>query len=303
MARLRAVVTIQAPGLGGWPSAGHLATATVNASCTASSAASISPRKRIRVATQRPYSRRKTASTVTAREPMVAARMRSPRVGRVFPDRVVEVPFKERTDLDRPLFRDRGEPGPLKGRVQVGDVDDPEPGEVFLGLGVRPVSNQEVITGLAHHGRRLRATAQAALEHERTGVGQFVAQRVYPGPHLAASFRGNDLVIGLVEGEQVLRHYEHSRLSSGAGLWPTLIPATKWPPPKSTPRMPRCQKSSRRGYLPTLNWRLHHGRLPGVAFSPDGTANPASCGTRSFRSCRLPPGSGERWAGHVLGRR
>src|ERR1700733_5540567 len=70
MARLRAVVTIHAPGLGGWPSDGHLATATVNASWTASSAASMSPRKRIRVATQRPYSLRNTASTVTAREAM-----------------------------------------------------------------------------------------------------------------------------------------------------------------------------------------------------------------------------------------
>src|SRR6185437_382729 len=66
MARLRAVVTIHAPGLGGTPCDGHRAAATVNASWTASSAASISPRKRIRVATQRPYSRRKTASTVTA---------------------------------------------------------------------------------------------------------------------------------------------------------------------------------------------------------------------------------------------
>src|SRR5260221_6592936 len=77
MARLRAVVTIHAPGLGGWPCDGHRATATVNASWTASSAASMSPRKRIRVATQRPYSRRKTASTVTAPEPAAAARTRS----------------------------------------------------------------------------------------------------------------------------------------------------------------------------------------------------------------------------------
>src|SRR5207245_4583153 len=111
------VVTIHAPGLGGWPSDGHLATARVNASWTASSAASISPRKRIRVATQRPYSRRKTASTVTARESMVAARKRSLRVGRVSLDRVVEVPTEERADLDRPLFRGCGELGPLQGRV------------------------------------------------------------------------------------------------------------------------------------------------------------------------------------------
>src|SRR5690349_7071793 len=72
MARLRAVVTIHAPGWGGTPSAGHVAAATVNASWTTSSAMSMSPRKRIRVATQRPYSRRKTASTVTAPESRVA---------------------------------------------------------------------------------------------------------------------------------------------------------------------------------------------------------------------------------------
>src|SRR5215813_6081047 len=99
MARLRAVVTIQAPGLGGRPSDGHLATATANASWTASSAASMSPRKRIRVATQRPYSRRKTASALTAEQPVVVAPMCSLRVGRVSLDRVVEVPAKERAHL------------------------------------------------------------------------------------------------------------------------------------------------------------------------------------------------------------
>src|SRR5258708_11097664 len=149
MARLRAVVTIHAPGLGGWPSDGHLAPATVNASWTASSAASMSPRKRIRVATQRPYSRRKTASAVTARESMAAAPIRSLRVRRVSPYRVVEGPIEERADLDRPLLPSRGEPGALQGLVQVGRVDDPEPGEVFLGLGVRPVGNQEVAAGAA----------------------------------------------------------------------------------------------------------------------------------------------------------
>src|SRR5260370_25893300 len=122
MARLRAVVTIHAPGFGGSPSDGHLAAATVKASWTASSAASISPRKRIRVATQRPYSRRKTASILTAHRPMTAARIRSVRVGRVSLDRVAEIPIEQWADLDRPLFRDRGELGPLQGLVQRVDV-------------------------------------------------------------------------------------------------------------------------------------------------------------------------------------
>ncbi len=100
------------------------------------------------------------------------------------PDRVVEVPIEQRADLDRPLLRGGGELRPLQGLVQVGSVDDPEPGEVFLGLGVRPIGHQEVAAGLAHHGRRLRATFQAALEHEGTGVCQLVAQRVHVSPHL-----------------------------------------------------------------------------------------------------------------------
>src|SRR5215471_12671220 len=179
MARLRAVVTIHAPGLGGWPSNGHLAAATVKASWTASSAASISPRKRIRVATQRPYSRRKTASTVIAPGFAVAERMRLLRLGRRIQSyRVVEVSIEEWADLDRPLFRDRSALGPLQSRVQVGGIDDPEPGKVFLAFGVGPVGHLEVAAGLAHHGRRLRATLHAALEHKRTSVLQLVAQRV-----------------------------------------------------------------------------------------------------------------------------
>jgi hypothetical protein len=63
MARLRAVVTIQPPGLGGVPFSGQEATATANASWTASSARSMSPKRRTRVATARPNSSRKIAST------------------------------------------------------------------------------------------------------------------------------------------------------------------------------------------------------------------------------------------------
>src|SRR5581483_8737094 len=248
MARLRAVVTIHAPGLGGWPSDGHLAAATVKASWTASSAASISPRERIRVATQRPYSRRKTASTVTARESMVAARMCSLRAGLVGLDRVVEVPAEERADLDRPLFRGRGLLGPLQGLIQVGGVDDPEPGEVFLGLGVRPIGHEEVAAGLAHHGRRLRATLHAALEHERVGALQLVAQRVDTGPHLLRPLRRKGNGIVAVEREQVLRHNDHSRLSSGrslAGLHSRYEVATA----ESTPACPDARKLSARRIL------------------------------------------------------
>jgi hypothetical protein len=53
-----AVVVIQPPGFGGVPVTGQRSAATAKASATASSARSMSPRKRIRVAVQRPTSRR-----------------------------------------------------------------------------------------------------------------------------------------------------------------------------------------------------------------------------------------------------
>src|SRR6185437_5617012 len=199
----RAVVTIHAPGFGGWPSDGQRATATVNASWPASSAASMSPRKRIRVATQRPYSRRKTASTVTTPGPTVAARGRSQLAGRARRQELVDGPHFERGELDWLPACDCGLLGPLQGRVQVGDVDDPESAQVLLSLGVRPVGNQEVSTGLAHHGRRLRR--QAALEHEHAGVPHLGVERGHIDAQPLKLLRGRHLV-GVVEREQVLRH-------------------------------------------------------------------------------------------------
>ena len=63
--RRRAVVMIQPAGLGGTPSCGQRLTASTNASWTASSAASMSPKTRTRTATARPYSSRKTRSMST----------------------------------------------------------------------------------------------------------------------------------------------------------------------------------------------------------------------------------------------
>src|SRR5437763_1098703 len=61
MARLRAVVVIHAPGFGGRPAVDQLRVAAANASWTASSAMSMSPKRRTRVATARPDSCRKTS--------------------------------------------------------------------------------------------------------------------------------------------------------------------------------------------------------------------------------------------------
>ena len=66
IARLRAVVKIQPAGDGGTPAVGQVRTAVTNASWTASSATSRSPKRRARVATARPESRRKTSSTARA---------------------------------------------------------------------------------------------------------------------------------------------------------------------------------------------------------------------------------------------
>jgi hypothetical protein len=57
------VVVIQAPGFSGMPRSGHTCIATTNASWTASSARSKSPRTRISEASARPDSWRKTRST------------------------------------------------------------------------------------------------------------------------------------------------------------------------------------------------------------------------------------------------
>ena len=58
MARLAPVVVSQPPGLGGTPSLGHRSMATRSASPAASSAMSMSPKRRTNEATIRPYSSR-----------------------------------------------------------------------------------------------------------------------------------------------------------------------------------------------------------------------------------------------------
>src|SRR5512138_708120 len=118
MARLRAVVVIQPPGFGGTPWVGHCSAAMAKASATASSARSMSPRTRIRVAVQRPASRRKTSASGS----------------RIF----------RGSDLDRSFAGGRGLGGPVEGGVEVGGGDDPEAAHLFLGLGIGPVGHRDV---------------------------------------------------------------------------------------------------------------------------------------------------------------
>src|SRR5437867_3832063 len=111
MARLRAVVVIQPPGLGGTPWTGHCSAAMANASATESSARSMSPRTRIRVAVHRPASRRNTSASGSG----------------IF----------RRSDLHRSFAGGRRLAGPVEGGVEVGGFDDPEAAHLLLGLGIR----------------------------------------------------------------------------------------------------------------------------------------------------------------------
>src|SRR3954447_21228767 len=121
MARLRAVVVIQPPGLGGTPWTGHCSAAMAKASATASSARSMSPRTRISVAVQRPASRRKISASGSG----------------IF----------RRSDLDWSLAGRRRFAGPVECGVEVGGFDDPEAAHLFLGLGVGAVGHRDVGAG------------------------------------------------------------------------------------------------------------------------------------------------------------
>src|SRR5438093_6757841 len=126
MARLRAVVVIQAPGLGGRPSPVHLRRATANASCTASSATSMSPKTRIRAATDRPDSSRKIRPT-SASSSFRAASSTSPTLSGLGY-------VSERADLDRLRDCCGGLRRPSERGVEVFGLDDVEAAQVFLRL-------------------------------------------------------------------------------------------------------------------------------------------------------------------------
>src|ERR671918_255276 len=128
MARLRAVVVIQPPGLGGRPSPGHLRRATANASCTASSATSMSLKTRISAATDRPDSSRKIRPTSPSSSLGAASPSRTPSGLR----------GRKRTDLDRPPD------GGGVGLVQAG-AEDPGAGRLQL-----LVEGLDPLPGLLH---------------------------------------------------------------------------------------------------------------------------------------------------------
>src|SRR5215211_4513009 len=142
MAWLRAVVVIQPPGLGGTPSRGHLPRATAKASCTASSATSMSPKARIRAASDRPDSSRKIRPTSALSSLMAALPSPTPS----------GLEARERTDLDRHLDGPGDLRRPTKRGIQVLGLDDVEATQVLLGLHEGAVGGQHLAVGHPHHG-------------------------------------------------------------------------------------------------------------------------------------------------------
>src|SRR5215211_4866620 len=139
---LRAVVVIQPPGLGGTPSHGHLPRATAKASWTASSARSMSPKARIRAASDRPDSSRKIRPTSAGSSPAAASPSSTPS----------GLESRERTDLDRHLDGPGDPRRPTERDIQVLGLDDVEAAQVFLGLHEGAVGGHHLAARHPYHG-------------------------------------------------------------------------------------------------------------------------------------------------------
>ena len=180
IARLRAVVVIQAPGLSGTPRTGHVSSAVTNASWTASSARSKSPRTRISVATARPDSSRNRRSTtswaaaVGRRGPGRSVGGRPLRPGR----RRAAGEVEDRPDLDRAVLRARDHRRVVDRLVEVGRLDEVEAAERLLGLGERAVGGDA--SGRRGRGpsSRSRSAASASPALYRAALADVLGERV-----------------------------------------------------------------------------------------------------------------------------
>src|SRR5207247_5591718 len=145
MARLRAVVVMQPPGFGGRPSPGRLCSAPATASWTASSAASMSPKARMRDATDLPYSSRKirlTTVSSTGSAALPFAWLSAPNIHKG--------PY-----FDRPLDRLGDFRRPGKRGVEIVGLDDVEATEVLLRFHKRTVGGEHLTVGHPHDGRSI----------------------------------------------------------------------------------------------------------------------------------------------------
>src|SRR3989442_15813162 len=199
MARLRAVVVIQPPGLGGRPSLGHLSRATANGSCTASSATSMSPKTRIRAATDRPDSSRKIRPTSAPSS-----------LGAASPSRTLSGLgyVSERADLDRLRDCCGGLRRPSERGVEVVGLDDVEAAQVFLRLRKRAVGGQHLVLGHAYDRGGVWIMQGTAEEPGACRLHLLLkdADPFHELPHLLLGHRVAGLAINAVDGQQVLRH-------------------------------------------------------------------------------------------------
>src|SRR6266705_1385015 len=224
MARLRAVVVIQPPGLGGRPSPSHLPRAMTNASCTASSATSMSPKTRIRAATDRPDSSRKIRPTWA-----------SPGLGAALAPGTPSGPefVPERANLDRSPDDGTRLGRPDERCVEILSGDDVEAAEVFPRLRERPVGREHLAAGHAHDGGGAGFVQPATKDPRARRLHlRLQGHDLLVGlPHLLVVHRLGGLAIDAVDGQQVLRHGDPPH---GRAL-PASHPGYERVPPRLTP--------------------------------------------------------------------
>src|SRR5205809_2816715 len=208
MARLRAVVVIQAPGLGGSPSPGHLRRATANASCTASSATSMSPKTRIKAAMDRPDSSRKIRPTSASSSFRAAAT--SPTLSGLGY-------VSERADLDRLRDCCGGLRRPSERGVEVFGLDDVEAAQVFLRLRKWAVGGQHLVVGHACDRGGVWFVQGAAEDPGACRLHLLLedADPFHELPHLLLGHRVAGLALNPVDGQQVVRHCGPPRAGRG----------------------------------------------------------------------------------------
>ena len=204
MARLRAVVVIQPPGLGGRPSAGHLRRATANASWTASSARSMSPNDADQGGHRSAGLLAEDPADLGLVEPGVRRRRsRKPVRPRVVP---------ERADLDRspddarwswtPSRARRRDPRRRRCRSRRGAPSTPRTARRWSAPRRRTCA------------RRWRCRVRAAAPPKTQAPADFISSSQGHDPlhDLAASARRSSgrrarrLTVDAVDGQQVLRH-------------------------------------------------------------------------------------------------
>src|SRR5215212_3072933 len=206
IAAFRAVVVIHAPGFRGTPWVGQTSTARANASWTASSARSKSPRTRIRVATARPDSSRKTRS---------AAAWASAAVKRSRGGRLARGEVDDRSDLDRAPLRTGARAAQGESLVEILRLDQVEAAKGLLRLGKRAIGRHRLPVANANRGRHRRGLERFA-GNERAPVPKHLAVRVVLLHHGAdlRGIRGAGRLLAVDEDEVLHRFSSVSRRHS-----------------------------------------------------------------------------------------